>query len=197
MQIGNLLSVRRLAVASALLTGLASTPAGATTINSYTFVQDAYQGTQFTGTLSGSFTGAVDVNGFMNLADLTDFHVKFDLFPVFTLFGNTLPTFFSFNIAPNHVSSLTFIDTVLPATICVGAAADFFCSGNNATGAVQVAGALLQTTSFPVITLVSSVATTPIPSTVWLFLSALGGLGWTAWHRRGRELVQSSVTARS
>lgn len=167
---------------------LAASSAEAATVDTFSFLSSTDW--TFAGTsLSGSFTGTVEPNGFIELNDL-------QAFQVIGLVGGTEflddPTvgglsFFSYD-TQGGASSLGFIakDTA-NETGCLGAPSvlSLACNPNGAnppsTVGVQtfLVGAIFVTTpDLPVITLVSSMTTIPEPSTWAMMVLGLAGLGF-------------------
>ena len=198
-----------LAIAAACLAGAANglVPAHGATVDTFTFTQGGWAAATlnqvFTpaaadpgAVLTGSFTGTVEPSGLIELSDLTAFSDVFSdtLHPNGVQVQNLeITSLFSFNTAGGN-SSLTiagyYLDT---GQSCVGSAVAF---DSNCTGysdfayAAGINGSLfsgpffprLVTFEQPIVTLVSSVTTSPttvaapeLPSSV-LFLSGLVGM---------------------
>ena len=124
--------------ASAFLAMSGIAPAtSATTIDTYDFTQGGYVGLPGTGDLTGSFTGAVESDGFVELADLSSMSVTFTVTGGGALSSDALPLFFSFDTAGGS-SSLDLITnlftTPVQVSVCVGAAAVLGASGCGAGG---------------------------------------------------------------
>ena len=184
-------------IGSPILAGSAE----ANTIYTYSFVQEGYQGTVgITAALTGTFSATKAIDGSIQQADLIDFSYNFRtfaqnytvLFPV-DLTGD-LSDLTNFSYLPYSTGSTLFLTAQHPNFggldygLCLNAAAAFgLCggSGGSYTGAFtyglgstppqilstsDVELALLSVTTTPV-------ATTPIPPTLPLFASAIGGLG--------------------
>jgi hypothetical protein len=180
--------------ALALLGGvLCSHGAEATTIYTYAFTQDYGVGH----TLTGGFTGTADSFGdHISLSTLTDFHIEV-AGPYANGGYSGLPNFFSFKIGDTLGTTLS-IDSPMTLSpmfvrveVCTGILTMLFCGTDRATGAIILAGfgALTTSTVAPTVTLVSAisstpVATTPIPGAIFLFSTALGGIGAAAVIRR-------------
>jgi hypothetical protein len=174
--------------ASAFLAMSGIAPAtSATTIDTYDFTQGGYVGLAGTGDLTGSFTGAVESDGFIELADLSSMSVTFTVTGGGALSSDALPLFFSFDTAGGS-SSLDLITnlvtTPLPVSVCVGAAAVLGASGCGAGGFDGVFFPFT-TQDFPVVTLVSSVTTPESPTWVMMLLG-FAGLAF-AGHRGTRR----------
>ncbi|HEY3939606.1 MAG TPA: hypothetical protein VGL97_19390 [Bryobacteraceae bacterium] len=149
----------------------------ATTIDTYSFTQGGYGNSQSVeAPFAGSFSGAVEPNGLIELSDLISF----------SLFSNsTTPSFFSFN-TNGGASSL---DTAVPPgsldeTVCIGATAAFGgtiagtnCGAGGSLGYNAVDGLTFTTNQLPDVTLISSVTNpAPAPEPGTLTLSALASL---------------------
>jgi hypothetical protein len=135
--------------------------------------------------LTGSFTGAVEPDGFIELADVSSMSVaeRGD-------YIDGLPLFFSFDTAGGS-SSLDFITKAVNSeTACVGAAA-VFGSGFGGCGPGGYNGIFGDlaifpldndvTHDFPVVTLVSSV-TTPEPSTWAMMLIGFASIAFAGYR---------------
>jgi hypothetical protein len=192
MQIRSFFRWHSWAVACAVLAGLLAAPAAkAATINSYSFTQGGYDSLL---SVRGAFTGVVGDDGYMRLADLTDFYIQG--FPLLT--GDSRPTMFSFNTGPGNASTLFIVATLRDLygslgnyTLCTGAATFLVCNVQNQLGAIVNARGGTYTTDLPDITLLSSKpivvpTTTPSPGALLLFATALGGLGPVAVAKRRR-----------
>jgi hypothetical protein len=173
--------------------------ASATTIDTYDFSQGGYGSAILgggTGVLTGSFTGVVEPDGFIERADVSSMSV--------TLAGVTidgLPLFFSFDTAGGS-SSLDFITKAVDSiSACVGAVAEFGSGfgGCGPGGYNGIVGDLAifpleddVTQDLPVVTLVSSV-TTPEASTWAMMLLGFAGLGFAGYRQRHKPAGAASV----
>jgi hypothetical protein len=173
--------------------------AAASTIYTYSFTQAYTYGfsseNRYPATLTGGFTGTADASGHINLGTLSDFHLNIDT-SIYTGSYSGLPDYFSFLVGDASGSSLGFQSPVIVAAppsfalqICVGLPVAALCNGGTARGVYSFVGVGSYATSdiAPVVTLVSSstVATTPIPGALLLFITALAGLGAAgAWWRK-------------
>ena len=104
----------------------------AATIDTYDFTQGGYVGIMepfFIGAMTGRFTGAVEANGFIELADLSSLTVSvaftFELGMHSTVTFDGPVTFFSFDTAGGSSSLALATADGVGATACVGAAASF------------------------------------------------------------------------
>jgi len=182
---------RVVAWASACILSAAFSPAtapkaNAAVIDTYDFTQGGYimPGDVGSGVLNGSFAGTVEASGFIELADLSSINVAFTfslLDGPMTLSASGPASFFSFDTAGGS-STLDFVTVVGFGPGCVGAAAAF---GLGGCGPGSVNGFVAQwvTGNVPLVTLVSSVAVVPEPST-WA-MTLLGFAG----YRRARRLA--------
>jgi hypothetical protein len=194
-QRGDDMSKRILALGASAF--LAMAPAvSAATIDTYDFTQGGYStpvAPPFdTGVLAGSFTGSVEADGFIELADVSSMTVKFAVSgtPIWSI--DSLPVFFSFDTTGGS-SSLDFITNVAGVIIpaCVGAAAALGAGGcgsggvNGIVGETTILGVVVWTTQdLPVVTLVSSVTSIPEPSTWVMMLLGFAGLGYVGYRSR-------------
>ncbi|HZU27540.1 MAG TPA: hypothetical protein VFA04_18570 [Bryobacteraceae bacterium] len=211
-------SIHRLLRCWAAAAILLSPAARAGTIDTWNFTEPNYYPAQNNGGNTtpyeavGSFTGQVEADGLIELADLSAFTVQLEQngapVPPFTM-GLSQLTLFSFN-TNGGASSLDYAGTPNPniSNFCVGAATslDANCTLNfSMTYPVGTVGVLLFggpadiSSSFPQLTLASSV-TTPPPATVpEPRLTWLGGLLLAAGAaaRRLRRLRESVASHRS
>ena len=149
------------------LAAIFSAPAYADTIttDTFSFTQGGYTGLIFpgsTGTLSGTFTGTVEANGTIQLADLSAIHIQYTAGGT-SLFGYGPASFFSYN--PTFGGSTLDVETAIGVNgfACVGAVAAFgygHCGAGGVNG--EVAG-LDTTQQLAAVTLISSVTTIVIP----------------------------------
>jgi hypothetical protein len=191
-----------------LLVNLVSSAGNATTVDTFSFTQGGYTiaGTStVVGTLSGTFTGTVDSNGFIELADLSNFS---DTFTV--VLGNlsavgvldlTSLSLFSFNAqSPIDSGSLDFENQPGSGALCVGAAAAFSsCGGTGSRGAVAGGSFNYFTDEAPVVTLVSSSITgdpiasgVPEPSTWAMMVLGFFGVGYMAYRRKSKPALMAA-----
>jgi hypothetical protein len=177
------------------IAGVLSMPAHGNTIDTFDFTESNWSqfalpsGTLIpvsSDTLTGSFTGVVETNGFIELGDLTQFNAQFDSAGVVDGF---LPltglSLFSYDTAPaGGPSSLDFAG--IPGggmNACVGAATslDPACAFLNATYPPGTVGTTLLfggafdlvSSSAPQITLVSSVTTSVAPEPSSIFIECI------------------------
>lgn len=147
---------------------LAPPIAKASTIDTFSFTQSGYTGG---GTLTGSFTGTVETNGYIELSDLSAFNATLT---VPTIAGTSIGYFYLTNLklfsilpGPNGPnSSLDFYAQTsgIAQNVCVGAAAAFdLCgAGGNVAGIGNTIGVGdASTPNFSILQLVSSVPTSP------------------------------------
>jgi hypothetical protein len=149
---------------------MASAIAKASTIDTFSFTQSGYTGG---GTLTGSFTGIVEADGYIEQGDLSAFNatltIPTSIGDSFGYFYQTNLQLFSFLPAadgPNSSLDLYAQTPGLAQNACVGAAAAFgLCGeGGNFVGLANTIGVGdASTTSFPVVTLTSSITGSPAP----------------------------------
>jgi hypothetical protein len=147
---------------------------------------------EFGAEFSGRFTGTVEASGFIELSDLSAFHI----FGTSNSLSNL--TFFSYDTVVG-ASSLGFIDTIPPFTVCTGAPSvlSLTCNpgGNHPAStlaAIVVNGFVASTPDLTTVTLVSSVV--PEISTWAMMLLGFAGLGFAAYRRRSPLLRWARVT---
>ena len=145
-----------LALLAALTAGAAR--ADAVTIDTFSFTDAGFTGAISpgqSGTLSGTFTGVLEANGSIQLADLGSIRLAYS-FGGTSLFGYGLAQFFSF--WPGSDSTLDIEAPIgVQGVACIGAVAAFG-YGQSGGGGVNGEVAGLDTTQgLPVVTLVSSV----------------------------------------
>jgi hypothetical protein len=184
----------RCALAARVLAGgaLLGGTAEAATIYNFSFVQTGYETNPasdlppFAATLSGMFSGTLNAVGSMDLTTLTDYHLTFTYADSAgtTYINGGLPEAFSYH--PGDNGSLAIIQGLSNGNeACVGIVVGFLCGGGNALGAVKYdfnyTAPIELSYEAPIVTLVS---TTPLPATLPLFASALGGLALIARRRR-------------
>jgi hypothetical protein len=189
-------------VALALLGGIACRGAAeASTIYTYNFSQ-AFGPTGNPINVSGNFSGTADVFDHISLGTLIDFHVEASGASFHASYSG-LPDFFSYKIGDTIGTTLSILSLLPDPTytplphLCTGVATAIFCKTDAAIGAIAITitlsgdqGVLAASTVAPTVTLVSAisatpVATTPIPGALFLFMTALGGLGALgAWWRK-------------
>jgi hypothetical protein len=168
----------------------AVTKAGATTIDTYDFTQGGYAlvGQPGSGVLTGSFTGTVEANGFIELTDISSISVTFSTPPA-AAFGHGPTSFFSFDTAGGS-SSLNLATAIgLVGNACVGTPAAFGIGGCG-SGGVNGFTLFWTTQDLPVVTLVSSL-TVPEPSAWAMMLIGFAGLGFAGFRQvgKGRTVV--------
>jgi hypothetical protein len=204
----------RSAVAGLMMMGSLVLAAGAeaATISTYSFTQDGYHGgptsNGLTAVLTGSFSGTVESSGVINQADLTDFSFTLTIYntdhSVFAVpLTGDLSDLALFSYDTTGGPSSLDISSQNPVGLCVGAAAAFGqCRGSGYSGSFTyldsanpiIPGSgepFLWTSAAPQITL-TSVATTPIPPALPLFVSAIAALGLFGW-RKSRSLAVSAI----
>jgi hypothetical protein len=173
--------------------------ASATTIDTFSFTQGGYQDR---GVLSGSFSGAVEPDGFIELPDLKSINLTFTFDAgsvTANLFGYGPATFFSYSTT-GGAGSLDFVSSIgVGSDACVGAVAAFgaFGCGN---GVANAAGSVADftTTQLAGVSLTSSVTTTPAPASpspvpepasLLLVSTALLGAAAGEWKRHRRDCL--------
>jgi hypothetical protein len=135
--------------------------ASATTIDTFSFTQSGYPG--FRGgfvSVWGTFSGTVEPDGYIQLADLQSFTINFGPF-----LESGLPILFSYSTTPGAFNlDLESQATMTGFNFCIGAVASFGFDHCNNFG-LQPLGIWGNNLSFqaPVVTLVSSVTDTPPP----------------------------------
>jgi hypothetical protein len=176
----------------------------AATIDTYDFTQGGYtfNGSVFlTGVLTGSFTGAVESSGFIEITDLSSIEVTFTttiaLEGVIQFFGFGPATFFSFDAAqgPGSLDFETGISNT-KSVICVGAVAAF---GFGACGSGGVNGfvtPIWTTQALPVVSLVSSVTTVAEVPTWAMMLVGFAGLGFAGYRASRRTAAPRPTSQR-
>lgn len=196
----------RLTPTMALLLIAAHSPfhAGASTVETFSFTQSGYA----VGTLTGTFTGTLESDGSIQLADLTAFSISYSInlgppsgieTDSYSLQDLKLFSFMPGTNGPN--SSLDFfagITTGTPGSICVGAAAAFgLCGqGGNIAGEDHLRYAqnpflFITTTEFAAVNLVPPTST-PEPPTLWMW--GLGaGLAIVGRISRASRLARGSI----
>ncbi len=142
---------------------LAAPAARATTIDTFSFSQSGYTFPGGSGgVLTGSFTGSVEADGYIELADLTNIQVQFQYGPI-TLFGYGPASFFSFSTTGGG-STLDLETSIgLNSFACVGAVAAFSYQHCDHAGAVGSVSGGAFTVQQAVVTLVSSEVVPPPP----------------------------------
>jgi hypothetical protein len=182
--------------AAAILIGMMMGPAIAkgSAIDTFSFTESGYTGG---GTLTGSFTGTVEANGYIELGDLSAFNATFT---VPTSVGEATGLFYLtdlqlFSVLPasdGPNSSLDFYAQTpgLAQNVCVGAAAAFgLCgAGGNFAGIGNTIGVGdASTPNFPILQLVSSVPSNPpaiAPEPVTYSFCGLTLIAAGLWRRR-------------
>jgi PEP-CTERM motif len=179
-----------------LLVNLFSSAGNATTVDTFSFTQGGYVYAGIAATLSGTFTGTVNSNGFIELADLSNFIDTFSVGGQTGYYGYSIgPSLFSFNAqSPIDSGSLDFenaLGGIGGTPVCVGAAAAFgSCGGTGRRGAIDNA---YFTDEAPVITLVSSITSgVPEPSTWAMMLLGFAGLGFMAYLRKSKPALMAA-----
>jgi hypothetical protein len=181
--------------------------ADAATIYNFSFVQTGYvQGPADSSddhaTVSGTFSGTLNGGGYLEAANLTDFHLQINYEGNS---GGDLINFgapYLFSYIPGDNGSLNIVQGMNGGVLggfwtCIGFAVSLVCDGTADLRGSEVLSngqyffSYLVTTTPPEVTLVSTVsdappvAPTPIPATLPLFMTALGGVGaYGAWRRK-------------
>jgi hypothetical protein len=164
--------------AAAVLVGLGFAGAAqAVPIYTYTFTQTNYviglPGYPDPGTVTGSFSGALDSSGHITRDTLTAYHFESSGFPPvggglafnFNWSHDTAPIFFSY--LPGDTSSFGLIDSKGQLELggtrlyaCIGAPTGFLCDGGNALGAAVIVSEGFS--SFTVAAVVAITNSTPV-----------------------------------
>jgi hypothetical protein len=207
---------RRALGAAVLFLGLAFAGAAqAVPIYTYTFTQDNYRyggvpDGLYMGTVTGSFSGALDSSGHITRDTLTAYHFEISGFTQglddFNWSHDTLPFLFSY--IPGDSGSFGLVDhgynfVTVSLDVCIGLPAGILCNGGNARGALAAAfgstgspifnAIILHAYTDSVPLLVGSVAdvgdpvflaTTPIPAALLLFMTGVGSFPLLAFLRR-------------
>lgn len=180
---------------------LLTSPVRAATVDTYDFEDVLVQpALMIQATISGSFSGVPDANGFISLSSLQSF----------TIGGvNAAPILFTFNVNSNQggASSLGLVVSSLGIELCIGgpAASGGFVDGINCgpgelNGYASIvtggAGGFLplpyETESLPTLTLISSV-NTPVPGTLPLLASILAAAGLLGWCKKRKDGFGSAI----
>jgi hypothetical protein len=186
--------MRILLAATALAFCSVAGSARASVVDTYSFTQGGYSdpGVGSGGTLSGTFTGTVEANGYIELADVQSISATLTV-GYLMRFAYGPPEFFSF--LPGSDSTLDLeTGTVLGGFLCVGAVAAFAFDQCGGYGGVNGIFNVATTQELPALTLISSVvtpappvpmpqpapSTTPVPEpeTLVLFATAVAGLAF-------------------
>jgi len=203
---------------AALLFGLnLAGAAQAVPVYVYSFTQTGYLAVDpaFTqpGTVTGSFSGTLDSTGHITRNTLTSYH--FEIGGYHSSLGSwssdTAPAYFSY--VPGDTGSLALIDVGLDAfnpvwNACIGAPVGFTCDGGSARGAtVLTLGSILATSPIILYLLTTTdtapvisgfmidigdpvyITQTPVPASLLLSGTALGGLSLLAFFRRRKAAV--------
>jgi len=165
-----------------------STPAMTASASTVTYDFQQVGFVDFPGFLKGSFTGTVDTSGYISQGSLTAFHADFFVSPG-SIFETTLsfglPDLTLFSFSPFSASTFDFAASSATAKLCSGAAAAF--------GLCGPGGNIFGEISSPLVTASSgrakifnlddttiqgaTLSQVPIPAAIWLFGSALAGIG--------------------
>ena len=155
--------------------------ASASTVETFSFTQSGYS----FGKITGTFTGTLELDGSVQLADLTAFSANFGQTDYYSLQDLKLFSIMPSTHGPNSSLDLfASITTGVPGSICVGAAAAFgLCGqGGNISGEdhfryAQNPFLFITTTQFAVVDLLPPApppTPTPEPSSLWLWGSGAG-----------------------
>ncbi len=184
------------------MSSVATLPAQAGTIDTFDFTQSGWTAavlngsvitagsTDTGGILSGSFSGNVEPSGLIELSDLTSLAATYSdsLSGDIAIQGQNHLSLFSYDTT-GGASSLDIAGTFPFSEICVGAAVPLDAQCTDSSSFTYPAGTdgavLLQagvpfsiTADQPIVTLVSSVTTSPVPepASIWLLVTALAGM---------------------
>jgi hypothetical protein len=181
--------------------------AEATTVNTYSFTQANFVSTVRStatgpGTLSSTFAGTLNGTGVFSLSDLSSLSLTDTVPTTHGTFSSVVATLadltlFSFNTQSG--TNLAIVAKDGPDGTCVGAPATLlpYCnplgaSPANTFGALLYTGILIaRSDQAPVITLVSSVTTNPVPEPAsWaMMVSGFGLLGAACRRRKGHTAL--------
>jgi hypothetical protein len=190
------MGILRLAAACFMaITGALAATAGAeaSTLYTFNFTQDGYVSAtdpDYTGVLTGSFSGTTDNVGTMGLGQLTDFSSTFTMFHQGSLFTtdsiNGVAALAFFTYKPGNTPSTLGIATLFSVlkSFCVGAPAAFgACGPTGNVGAVTFplgSQPIFRSSNGPQIALISA---TPIPAALPLLAASIGALSLFGWRR--------------
>jgi hypothetical protein len=176
-----------------------STVGNATTVDTFNFTQGGYTYGTDSGVLTGTFTGTLNSNGYIELGDLSSFSDSFAITSGLGTVTNLdfLPSsLVLFSFMPIDAGTLAIENEVgqggFRYFLCVGAPAslDASCGG---TGHRGVVGGGFFTDQAPVVTLVSSITTAvPEPSTWAMMILGFAGIGFMAYRRKSKPALMAA-----
>ena len=198
------MKIKAILAAAVIAQAVYASAAHAATIDTYTFSEVGWDYYNFVSDpvpgayLSGAFTGVVEPSGRIKLSDLTSFIAYYGdtaLLPVAIPLSTLVSFSFDTTGGPSSLNIFAGAGQNINV-LCVGADAStttgcefrqVFLNPAGTNGAFfldDVNGPFYTTSGLPTLTLVSSIATTPLPATLPLLATGLGSLGLLGWRRK-------------